>query len=325
MSRSDIKNLLTRYLDGQTTASENRLLENWLDSNNLNDNWERLDKGARAKWLNSLLIQIENDTTSSARFNKWLNEVSTVQWASIAAMVLICFAVIVKLTIFESKSFQQPLTSAEIPIEANYKVILKDGSNVWVNSGATLRYCSNFNTKTREVYLTGEAYFDIKHQPAKPFLVHTGKVDIAVLGTAFNIKSDVGSKKVIVTVKRGRVKVTEGKKFVVFLTPNQQIVCNTTNNHYSQTSVNASEAISWLEKDMTFNNITFGEAADLLQKRFKIKIQFKSAQIKNSLFSGTAPKGNDLDDILKVLCAFNHASYTKLTDGSIIISEAPNN
>jgi transmembrane sensor len=321
MSRNDIAKLLARYLEGQTTPTENELLEHWLEHNELNNNWKSLDEASREEWLNSLFTDIENRISYTTKVIKRPEIDSLVKWAAMAAVFLVFLALTARTLLIKNEPVKQTSSQLKIPLKENQNIVLNDGSKVWANSGATLRYQENFNVKTREVFLTGEAYFDVKHQPSKPFLVHTGKIDVTVLGTAFNIKSDGGSNKVIVTVTRGRVKVTEGNKLIGFLTPNQQVIYNTANNQYSQTAINAAEVIKWLEKDMNFNNVTFGQAAEELQERFKITIRFQNDKVKGSIFSGTAPKGNDLEDILNVLCAFNHAGYKKQADGSILIFE----
>lgn len=321
MSRNDIAELLTRYLEGQTTPTENEMLEYWLEHYNLNNYWKRLDEASRKEWLNSLFRDVESHILAPERNIKKPGASPVVRWAAIAAVFLAFLVLTAKMVSIKNGPVEQTSEGLKIPLTGNHKIVLHDGSKVWANSGATLRYLENFNVKTREVFLTGEAYFDVQHQPSKPFLVHTGKVDVTVLGTAFNIKSGGGSNKVIVTVARGRVKVSEGNKLIGFLNTNEQVIFNTANHQYSQSAINAAEVIKWLENDLNFNDVTFGQAAIKLQERFRVIIRFQNDKIKSSVFSGTALRGNDLEDILKVLCAFNHACYKKEADGSILIFE----
>src|SRR5690606_2859673 len=85
---------------------------------------------------------------------------------------------------------------------------LPDGSTVIVGVGSKLNYPSSFDSlRTREVYLEGQAYFDIRHNPQKPFIIHTGKVATTVLGTSFNIKAWPEDQDITVTVTRGKVRV----------------------------------------------------------------------------------------------------------------------
>ncbi len=87
-------------------------------------------------------------------------------------------------------------------------ILLEDSTRVWLNAASSLEFPDEFNSKAREVYLSGEAYFDVKHADKIPFIIHTGNVSTTVLGTAFNIKAYPGQKNIIVSVSRGKVKVS---------------------------------------------------------------------------------------------------------------------
>jgi len=199
------------------------------------------------------------------------------------------------------------------------KITLPDGSEVWANASSELKYPAIFNGKTREVYLSGEAYFDIAHDASKPFIIHTGTITTTVLGTAFNIKEDKAGQTIKVTVTRGKVRVDNGTKQLGILTPNQQISFNVLNSVATQTEVDASEAIAWQQKDMHFDDISFAEAAAQLEQRFHVTIHFSNDTIRKCRFTGTALEGEKLEKILKVICAFNNATYQTKADGSIII------
>lgn len=105
-------------------------------------------------------------------------------------------------------------------------VRLPDGSVVTLKEGSTLTYTKRYGKDTREVTLTGEAFFHVAHNPFTPFKVRTGKLVTTVLGTAFNIKVTVGDK-VTVTVSRGEVAVSDDRTTDGRLTPNEQIAVNT--------------------------------------------------------------------------------------------------
>jgi ferric-dicitrate binding protein FerR (iron transport regulator) len=200
------------------------------------------------------------------------------------------------------------------------QLTLPDGSMVWVNAGSELKYPEMFEGKTREVYLTGEAYFDVQHDASKKFIIHTGKVVTKVLGTAFNIKEDKNKETIVVTVTRGKVKVANGSQELGIITRNQQISFNLTTNKSVKTEVNASEAIAWQEAELHFDDVTFAEVAEKLQQRFNVEIRFANNKLKTCRFTGTAASGEKLEKVLKVICAFNNAAFKKQDDGSILIS-----
>lgn len=243
------------------------------------------------------------------------------QFRPVAAAAVLLIGVLLYLysPYFGKQSGSAQLIALKVPAHQQRQLTLADGSTIWINAGSKVSYPKQFDGKTREVYLSGEAYFDIKQDPSKPFIIHTGKVLTTVLGTAFNIKEDPGSDRITVTVTQGKVSVANGKELLGIVTPNQQISFNTRNNTYALANVNAQKAIEWQKKDLYFDDISFADAVAILEQRFKVKISFENKKISTCRFTGRALTGEDLDQILKVICSFNNASYQTQADGGILI------
>src|SRR5258708_5365973 len=106
------------------------------------------------------------------------------------------------------------------------KIVLPDGSQVWLNSGSNLTYTKEFGTRLREVELSGEAYFDVVKNPEQPFIIHTRQIDVKVVGTAFNVKSYPGERRTETTLIRGRVEVMIHNRpdEKIVLKPNEKLV-----------------------------------------------------------------------------------------------------
>lgn len=322
MSKLDIEELLDRYLDGKATPMEIERVEAWLNQqHNPASEWQQMDGVNRDRWLTGVFDVI----TTEVGFNKGkviAIHSSRVLWrsiAAIAALLIICSGLYLAWPIFQNHLSNAPLVALSVPENQKKQMVLADGSKVWINSLSELKYPEKFDGATREVFLTGEAYFDIRHDAARPFLIHTGKVITRVLGTAFNIKEDCKLHTVTVTVTRGKVSVANGGEPIGVITPNQQISYNTSNNQHSKQTVDAQKVVAWQNRDIRFDDITFADAALQLQQRFKVKISFANDRVKNCRFTGTALQEEKLDKILKVICAFNKASYQTKADGSIVI------
>jgi transmembrane sensor len=213
----------------------------------------------------------------------------------------------------------QAFETLQVAYDQKREIILSDGSKIMVNAGATFKYPKTFDGKTREVYLTGEAYFDIKHDSSKPFIVHTGKVITMVLGTAFDIKADQASEAIVVTVTRGKVSVSDGSRLIGYITPGRQISYDVKKQEHIERAADITEVLSWQDTEIHFDDITFGEAVKDLQVRFKVNIAFANDKIKNCRFTGAALKGRNINQILKVICAFNNATFRYEKTDSIII------
>ena len=325
MYRNIIEALLDRYLKGETSKEENELVENWLEENNnpLSE-WQHFNQSQKDQWLADVFGKIQDSIKANEpkvvamppREHLWR------RLAAVAAVLAIFFTLYLEWPALQSFLHPVQLTALTVSLNQQKQITLADGSKVWVNAGSQLKYPQQFNGKTREVYLSGEAYFDIKHIANKPFIIHTGKVVTTVLGTAFDIKEDKINHTIKVTVIRGKVSVANGNKQLGILTPDQQISFNLLNSKATQMEVDAGQAIEWQKAELHFEDVTFAEAASQLQQRFNVKINFSNDKVKNCRFTGTALKVEKLDKILKVICAFNGATYQTKADGSILIDGA---
>ena len=324
MSRDQIEALLDRYIKGETSTEENVLVERWLEENgNSNTEWAGFDQSGKDKWLSSVFGGIKNTIHADDAKVIILPQRKRLfgrSVAAVAAVLIIFSALYIEWPALQNRLQPVQLTSLRAPANQKKEITLADGSRVWLNAESELKYPKTFDGKTREVYLSGEAYFDIRHNAAKAFIIHTGKVLTTVLGTAFNIKEDKSKHTVEVTVTRGKVSVANGNKLLGVLTPNQQISFNILKAQASQIVIDANEVIAWQQSDLQFDDVSFADAVMQLQQHFNIKISFSNDKLKNCRFTGTSLNGESLDKILNVICAFNKASYKIRPDGSIVIN-----
>ncbi|TDO19976.1 FecR family protein [Pedobacter duraquae] len=325
MTAEQIAAVLKRYEDGNTTPQENKSIEHWLDAvNNPDASWPVWDRPAKDQWLATVFTEIHASIHKEQLNVVKLPGRNKIVWRSIAAVAAVVF---IAITLYlqspvHSDHNSTPLISLVTRADQKTQITLADGSKVWVNAGSELKYPKVFQTGTREVYLSGEAYFDIAHDASKPFIIHTGTITTRVLGTAFNIKEDKLTHIVKVTVTRGKVSVAHGSQLLGVLTPNQQISFNGDKNSAVKEHVDAQRITAWQHDDLQFEDINFGDAVAQLQDQFHVKIVFSNDKLRNCRFSGTSLNGQDLDKILDVICAFNNATYTRKADGSILIEGA---
>ena len=321
MSRPNAEDLLDRYMSGRTTAVENQMVEQWLDDHDTGSiAWAEMTERNHKAVLDRVFNKLEADAGDNAgKVTALPKRTLGLRWiAAVAAMV----AILVGLYFLWPRvnSGNVSLAALKVPAGHTQLLTLSDGSNIWVNAGATFRYPAKFSGKKREVFLDGEAYFDIHHDVAQPFLVHAGKVVITVLGTAFNIKSDVSAHGVTVTVLRGKVAISDRGQVLAYLTPNRALHYNTLTNQAVQENVDASASTSWQrDSEMHFEEMSFEAAAKLLEQRFNVTIGFANEKLRHCRFSGTIGKGSSLDEILKIICAFNNAGFKRDRNGKIII------
>jgi transmembrane sensor len=199
-------------------------------------------------------------------------------------------------------------------------IVLPDGSKVILSAGSKLDYPEKFNTISREVTLSGQAYFDIVHEAnSLPFVIHTGKVKTTVLGTAFTIRAFAPDRDVTVTVSRGKVKVENDQKLLAVLTADQQIVYNVGEASVKQQGVKATESLAWAKVDMVFEAAAFETITEHIGKRYGVEIRFANSHLAacpiTAMFDGT----ETLEQVLTVLCTVRNASYQVQDDGAVLI------
>lgn len=262
--------------------------------------------GRYEKFKNRVDTQPPNHYVPSGKTNYY-------KWAVAACFIFVISFAGYYFYINQNLHLNQPLSQNIAQNKLNpavKKIILSDGSVVILNKGGHLNYPQKFTGKSREVYLSGEAYFDIKHDSNKVFLVHTGNLVTRVLGTAFNIKSGKDQNLIEVTVTRGKVAVSNPKQTLAVLLPNQKISYNVRSGQYQQQQTNANASILWKEEDLVIDNLTTADAVKKIEERYATNIIFGSDKIKQCKFTAYFLNTTDLEQVIKVICKLNQLSYT---------------
>ncbi|MCI9845462.1 FecR family protein [Flavobacterium pectinovorum] len=234
--------------------------------------------------------------------------------ASIIALIAIGNGLFFKSkTSITTPVIEQPVIAENTSVDFSGKQLIRlpDGSTVLLNDNSTLKYKQDsFGDKTREVTLTGEAFFDIKRNETKPFIVHTGKVQTKVLGTAFNINARNASKNIEVTVARGKVQVGDAEKIYGVITPNQQIKVNKNTLVFEQNAIKAEVVTEWKNNYLILDNLNMQEAIAMVSQKYKVTILLSNEKIKNCRITASFLNEEDLDHVLQVICSVTETSYS---------------
>jgi transmembrane sensor len=302
--------------------------ENLITKEELTELFSKIGDSERNEKFNQELLTIWNsyhpDELPSIDKNKLFNDIenklpvapvrqSRFMWARAAAILLVALSAgVIYYYLYgtgtvekknEPQAAVNPLTRSDHSL-----VKLPDGSSVLLNSNSSLDY-SNFTATTREVILSGEAYFDIARDKNHPFVIHTGKLQTTVLGTAFNIRAYPDENDVTVTVTKGKVEVGMENKTLGIITPNQQISFNKKHGSTVQQQVLADSILVWKQNDLVFDNTTFEEAAVIISNRFNVSVNFTNERLKNCRFTASFLNEDNIHQVLTVLCDVNNATY----------------
>lgn len=173
-----------------------------------------------------------------------------------------------------------------VPAAKDYKIVLPDGTQVWLNSASSLRFPYQFDSKVREVYLTGEAYFQVARDTKHKFIVHTDFADIQVHGTTFNLNA-YDKTSFAASLLEGAVSVASGDQLVK-LVPGQGV--KLLRESLIKGEFDAQEVLSWRKGIYVFHNKSLGDISQLLARLYDVQIVWKTAGIAEQTFTGEIDK-----------------------------------
>lgn len=312
MEQKRLQQLIDKVLSGQATLQEQEELDQWYASQpegqGLTDGMSAQEKNAVGSQLfRSIEQRIQSEdiqqeaiaplhTIPASNNRKW--------WIAAAAVVLLGFGAFY---FFNSKPAAPVLATVwqELSTGTDVKEIrLPDGSGVWLNAGSSIRFDTAFANGKREIWLQGEAYFDVAQQQERPFEVHTGPITTQVLGTTFNIDAYDVNGNIAVTVKSGKVAVRDSIKLLTQLLPDQRIVCLPDGSFRKDTAL-AGETIAWTSGQLVFREMKFSEVAKRLERKFRAELIFRDASIGNCSITASFNASTSLEDILEMLALIN--------------------
>jgi ferric-dicitrate binding protein FerR (iron transport regulator) len=189
------------------------------------------------------------------------------------------------------------------------KIKLEDSTEVWLNAGSKLGISEHFNQQKREVYLDGEAYFDVHHDVSKPFIVHTRHLITNVLGTAFSVTAYKNSPVSAVTVIRGKVQVAHQLQVLGFLTPDKRLEYRVANNKSVISDVAAASMMSWKDGKLQFENQDMQDIASRLGRWYGYSFAFEHKQIQNCHYTASFNNRIPLHNLLKVMKEISLLNY----------------
>jgi transmembrane sensor len=322
MHKLFLKEIFQKYLRGDATNEEQKLVESYYQ---LFDDERSVFEALSTDEKNKLKSALQNkiyDRVLKENKKGFVIKLQNPLFIRIAATVLALLFIGSIFFISDKPAKKATIVSNVTPVHLtqNRVIFLPDGSTVILSAKSKLNYPSSFDgMKTREVFLEGQAFFDIKHTASKPFIVHTGKLKTTVIGTAFNIKAMPGDVNITVTVKRGKVKVADDHKVLGVIIPNQQITYDTKKISADMKTVENEKYLDWKEQDLLLDNLTISEVAAMLEERYKVKIIISDRSKSTQRFTASFSKNETLEKALNSICTFNDVSYDYKKDKALVI------
>ena len=197
---------------------------------------------------------------------------------------------------------KERINKLEVPVGGEYRLVLSDGTQVWLNASSELTYPEVFKGNTRTVELKGEAFFQVKSDGGSPFVVRLRGIDIKVLGTTFNVKAYEEEQVLYTTLVEGKVELkgdvlTES----MVLLPGEQAIA--TEFGMQKRRVNTALYTSWMEGKFLFINTPLEEICRQIARWYDVKVVFTDDSIRKICFTGGMIKFRPLEELLRMIGA----------------------
>jgi ferric-dicitrate binding protein FerR (iron transport regulator) len=330
-----MKLIFKKYLHSVLDPEEFPVLEDYL-KNRKNDreisslmksHWDQTMQGSQegpqeVYRPNPVLVKDLREAMQAEGQKRMQRKLKICTWGLRAAAVLVL--AIITGGVFYMRAKQDVLSqqwhAITTPLGAKTKIILPDSSSIWLNAGSKLKYSNEFGLRNRQVHLSGEAFFEVAHDPALLFSVKTSELTIRSYGTAFNVKSYPDEGTIETTLIEGSIGVTRSsknskKKDEVLLEPNQRVVFyrSTHTMETSQTAGKTEEAdlpdthepgkqkttyliskgietkeyTSWKDGTIFISGESLEDLAVKLERKYDVNIHFESEALKSLRFTGS--------------------------------------
>ena len=248
------------------------------------------------------------------RINYWIPAAA----ASVAIILSFIFFSLV------TKPWSKPAMvylEATTPFGVKTKLILPDSTLVHLNAGSYLRYPAIFNGDTRDIFLKGEAYFEVQKDKSHPFIVKTSAISVKVLGTHFNLKAFPSEGLYETTLLEGAVALynnSSPEREIFRVKPNQKVSFFEKTGNIKVQNVNAVLEASWKDGKFYFDHETLASIVKNLERNFNVPVRICSDELNNEVFSGFFDKNRTIYQTLDIMKLHKNFYYLSKKDTILI-------
>jgi len=311
-----IWNSIIKRLTGVETPASKQYLDQWLKASE--DNVKIYHETEQLWALTNMLPANKKPLAEPVLLNPNIEKgkmwsLKGLKRYSIAASL----ALVTSLTLYYLTKSKPQATNNQVSIYSIHKagngkmlkVILPDSSIVWLNAGSEVSYLKDFRSqKTRNIQLTGEAFFEVTHNQQQPFVVESGDLQTIVYGTSFNVSSYKDSEQNSVTVKTGKVGVLLKRDSLnkpTMLLPGNRLVYHQENGKIETLNIETSEVATWLNGDLVFDQTAPKEVFAILARKFDVEFKINDADFEGCKLTAKFPN-QSLKTILTALSTSLH-------------------
>lgn len=322
-NKNNIFSIIKRFLSHRFPSQTEERVQQWIIKDEYSEEKER----ASFEYWNELKNEVNPDTYSALeRVNERIGypqrkkNIPLYRKVSRIAAILIP-AFLIAGGYFYYTSANNNLIEIHTAYGAEKHVFLPDSSEIWMNAGTSFKYPKKFKGDQRTVYLDGEAYFSIRKDQSKPFVVQTGNISVKVLGTQFNVKAYPDDERIITTLTSGKVEIHTGANDPRVLKPNEQLTYNKNTLEVNITEISVDETDAWRNGQLIFSDAPLSEILQALERKFDVSISDNTTIPVSKLYTVKFLKNENLEEILGILQDIVGFSYQNQGNKIILSKE----
>ena len=311
MSVDNIEQLMIRYLQEACSEGEKILFESWLQESEDN---RRLFYEIKQLWFASKIDQFRSQDqleTALRRFTENVQQSQLKKHRKIFPMVARYAAALIGVAIIswiflllvqKKENSTEWLTTSVAQTDSSRMLVLGDGTRVWLNSNSKLKYPATFSGNDRTVSLSGEAFFEVTHDAAHPFIVQTNSVNIRVLGTAFNLNAYPDNTFTEAMLVRGSIAVQDSSgKELGIVKPLQLAVFNKINRHFMMKEADTAAYVGWRSGQVIFDGADLASIARRLAELYQVNCTVSTTLSDTTRYNFTFSRKNTVTEVLEML------------------------
>lgn len=313
---------LKRWLSDATTHSE---VESWLA-----EHWASSPEIDSTTLIETVFRQIEaypdkEQPKSGISISRILKV-----YQKVAAFLLIpLIGLGILFWVSQRNQLSSQYTETIAPRGQKSQIVLTDGTKVWLNSDTKIKYPGNFSKNQRDVYLDGEAFFEVTQNARQPFVVHTSGVDVKVLGTKFNVKAYADESLIETSLFEGKVNLllndpTSAQQVTKEVKPGQSFAYSKTDHQVAANKFPQDEINGWKKNQLIFKDDTFSNLVRKVERWYNVKVVYDEKLFNDRRLTVELYEGERLERLMEIISLTLSVDY-KYEKGEIILTPKAKN
>lgn len=319
MEKENYGKLWEKFLAGSLEREEAELLEKVLGENPDGE----IDVFCSEVWASS--TDVENGQAGEERSSRMKDKImgriaagedaerryarrrraASAATACFAAAAMLLVAALVHISTVGNRSLEY-----EVVADRGQKssVTLPDGSRVWLNSASRISYSSGFNKDDRDIFLQGEAYFEVAKNKKIPFIVHASGLSVCAVGTEFNVRNYPDEDEVRATLVEGRVIASSGSASASLEYGQEAVMDRASGRMITGAAPDLNHLVPWRSSEILLDEVSLAELASILERMYNVDVIFADSSIKEYCYTGLV-RNNSLQNVLELISSTTPVDY----------------